>query len=423
MSARRFAGGVLAGSVIALASRTAAAAPNDHPLCQGTPRVVTGTVGYSTLQGAITTNALAFGAASLVERKLLPTTAKFPFVFHYDILNTYSAVRAPLCDEKTGAVKMSAVDLTSTAIGVAGRFGIVTLFLAGSGTLTAAGGKANERIGLLGGGLVGVFLAPAAPFKNRWDTNTGAVLTADLIVGADANVPHVGRVAAGYVASRGLYTNVSQQTVRVFGTAVLRSQLEDSPYLRAGISRLDWLFGSAEKTIGFISPYVRQTRLPASARASTPKDQLLDVGRDAKSQALRTLHLDRLGARDPFDLRASYAIAPTPQLYEISASLHTAGFLPEEYLLTSEAETSGGYEARLTAGAINLPDLYFYGVAGGWKPRVQLDLMAAGATGTSAGTMQRFFLTFGLNASDTLAVFPFAYNAFQVGISWNVVSK
>lgn len=402
-------------------SRDAQAAPNDHPLCQGTPRVVTGTVGYNTLQGAITTNALAFGAASLVERKLLPTTAKFPFAFHYDILNTYSAVRAPLCDEKSGALQMSAVDLTSTAIGIAGRFSIVTLFLAGSGTLTAAGGKANERIGLLGGGLVGVFLAPAAPFKNRWETNAGVVLTADLIVGADANVPKVGRVAAGYVASRGLYTNVSQETVRLFGTAVLRQELADSPYLRAGLSRLDWLLGSAEKTIGYISPYLRQTRLPAAAPSSTPKDQLLDAGRDAKSQALRTLHLDRIGARDPFDLRASYAIAPTPQLYEVSASLHTAGFLPEEYLLQSEVETKGGYEARLTAGAINLPDLYFYGVGGGWKPRVQLDLMAGGSTGGTS--MQRFFLTFGLNASDTLAVFPFAYNAFQLGISWNVVSK
>ena len=42
----------------------------------------------------------------------------------------------------------------------------------------------------------------------------------------------------------------------------------------------------------------------------------------------------------------------------------------------SKVETNGGYEARLTGGAVQLPDLYFYGVAGGWKPRVQLDLMA-----------------------------------------------
>ncbi len=407
-------------AVFALAPRAHA---DDHPLCNTTPPVVRGTVGYQTLQGAITSNALAYGAASLIERKILPATERFPVVFHYDIMATYGAVRAPFCEQKTGgAIKMSKVDLAATAIGVGYRTGPVTLYFAGSGTSTVAGVPVNGRLGYFGAGLLGAAISPIAPIKRRFETNGGWVITSDFIAGANLSNNDVGTVGAGYLASKGFFTNLSERHVRLFASAVLRDSFspEKFPYLNAGISQFDWLLGdSLEKQLGYIAPSFRQTPLQsAPADPTVAADQLGVDG--TRNELLRTLNLERFGRSDTFDFRASYAIAPRPMFYEASVTARSRGFLPERYLLTSKADTGGYYEWRVSAGLVNLPPLYYYGVSGGIKPRLQLDLMSTGRDGPS---LHRFFITFGLNSTDTLAVFPFAYNAFQLGIAWNVVSQ
>jgi len=376
------------------------------------------------LRTAVVSNGLAYGAASVLDRKILPVIQgkglDVDGVFHEDFVSTNKVLRAPMClDEQGRRVAMAKVDLSTSTFGGAFRAGPFTFFLAGSGTTWSAGRKNKERIGLAFGGLVGVVPSLIAPIKRSF---FNGFLTTDLILGTSLQHKSVGAVGVGYLASQGFFTNITEHHVRLFATSLLNDglALDRIPYLNVGISQFDWLLGKdLEKTIGYISPSIRQniflTRPPVNLTGELPGEV---EARSAGTELLRTLNLDRIGAGDFLDARVSYAIEPRPAFYEGSVVLHTRDFLPERYLLQSGRDAAA-MGARLTVGAINMPPLYYYGVPGGVKPRVQVDWM--GVVPMSRSSM-RFYITLGINASDTLAVYPFAYNAFHMGISLSTVS-
>jgi hypothetical protein len=405
-----------------------ASAQLTHPFCtlgnSAQNSLVRGTVGAEMLTKAVQSNSLAFGAASVLDGKILPSLhrkgADVKGVFHEEFVSISNAMRAPYClDEQGRGVAMAKVDISNSTFGGAVSVGPLSFFLAGSGTLWSAGRKNNERVGLAFGGFLGVALSLAAPFKRSFFENT---LTTDLILGTSLKHPSVGAVGVGYLASQGVFTNLTEHHVRLFATSLINDGLAlgKLPYLNVGISQFDWLIGEKiEKTVGYIAPSFRQNvflRSPVDLEGKGKEEPQEDTS-SPKNRLLRTLNLDRYGASDFLDVKLSYAIEPEPTLYEAALVLRTQSFLPERYLLQTVGEEPM-LGARLTAGVINVPPLYYFGVPGGMKPRVQADWMAY-----VPGIGFRFYMTFGINSSDTLSVMPFAYNAFFLGITLNYVSK
>ncbi|MCS6901448.1 MAG: hypothetical protein RMJ98_17545, partial [Myxococcales bacterium] len=310
----------------------------------------------------------------------------------------------------------------NSTVGFAFSKGPFSFFAAGSGTLWSAGRKNHERAGLAFGGFLGWGASLIAPIKRSF---FDGLLTTDLILGASLKHDSVGAVGVGYLASQGFFTNLTEHHVRLFATSLISEGFSPDrfPYLNAGISQFDWLLGKElEKKIGYISPYFRQNiflKSPINFDGKAPESQQGEAPSNpiAKDILLRTLNLDRYGAGDYVDVRLSYAIDPKPQLYEASLVLHTLDFLPERYLLQQAGkDILGG--ARLTLGVINLPELYYYTVPGGMKPRAQIDAMVY-----LPDIGFRFYTTFGVNATETLSVLPFAQNALFMGITLNYIAK
>jgi hypothetical protein len=418
---------LLAG-VFSLLPASTASAQLAHPFCtlgnSAQNSLVRGTVGAEMLTRAVQSNSLAFGAASVLDGKILPSLhmkgAEVKGVFHEEFVSVFNAVRAPYClDEQGRGVAMAKVDIANSTFGGGVSLGPLSFFLAGSGTLWSAGRKNNERAGLAFGGLTGVALSLAAPFKRSFFENT---LTTDLILGTSLKHPSVGAVGVGYLASQGVFTNLTEHHVRLFATSLINDglALDRLPYLNVGISQFDWLIGEkVEKTVGYIAPSFRQNvflRPPVDLEGKG-KEEPAEGDASLRNRLLRTINLDRYGASDFLDVKLSYAIEPEPALYEAALVLRTRSFLPERYLLQTLGKDPM-IGARLTTGVINVPSLYYFGVPGGMKPRVQVDWM-----GYVPDLGFRFYLTFGINSSDTLSVMPFAYNAFFMGITLNYVSR
>jgi hypothetical protein len=130
-----------------------------------------------------------------------------------------------------------------------------------------------------------------------------------------------------------------------------------------------------------------------------------------------TAHLEQWSIARWVDVVSAAQIRPKPDLYELTIGVHSPMFIPEHLVgsKTNKGADTGGYAIRASAGVIKLPAMYYYGVPGGYRFKAALDLgMVMGASSS--------YITFGFNSADTLAVFPYAYNAGQFSISLSFVN-
>ena len=88
---------------------------------------------------------------------------------------------------------------------------------------------------------------------------------------------------------------------------------------------------------------------------------------------------------------------PKPDLYEASLGLRSGG------------QMGGGY---IRGGVVKLPDLWYHGVSGGYKPRFEAGM----AFGPTLPGRHVFEMGVGVNDAELLSVFPYAYNAIQFHI-------
>lgn len=398
--------------------------------CSGEGAPVRGTVGYNLMFGAVNTNARVYGAASLLENHLLPLLEVAPAAATYTVTATPGVLELPVC---TGAgTEMAQVDVSAGAFGAGVKAGPVTFFLSGSSAAhVIANNKANERAAspFLGAGFI---LGAPIGFYQRQFTRDDFSLTFDAIIGATLQSEDVGSVTVAYVGSKGLYTNLSQKHVDAFLGLVYRqatdtvkqgveeksqSLLDDIPYLRSGFSTLDWLVGDAVETVGSTSLYARRLRYEGIAPTSVGRDDLAEV--ETAATNLGTAHLEQYQLAEFIDLRLAGAWEPEPFLHEASLGVALGAALPEHILverLTQDQIDAGEFffGLRASAGVVQMPDTWYYGVEGGYRFRFAVDISMGGF---EDGSYRLFFLSFGMNRAETLALFPYAKDAGFLNIS------
>lgn len=214
---------------------------------------------------------------------------------------------------------------------------------------------------------------------------------------------------AGFIGSvdrRGVYANATAPRVKAFLSAALTEGLLST--LMGGIENFDIrdLAGTEQqpqqkpverKPSAFpsLTAYVRQLKLfapqlnPAVAFAGETLLGQFDF---------RTIHagLGHLGKY--VDVSVAYAVAPKPVLHEAQGSIN---LIPD---------TEG--ILRFGGGVTQLPDLPFYGVSGGLRPSMIVEIGQTTATYEMKYSVR-------LNDAETLTYFPFAQNSFSMFFVFN----
>jgi hypothetical protein len=239
----------------------------------------------------------------------------------------------------------------------------------------------------------------------------------------------VGTINLAYVASKGVYTNVTAAKVHAFVGAVIRTEkdeleqqakeqasalLDQIPYARLGFVTMDWLTHPVEDAIGTTSIYARRLRYPSVPRSSVG---IGDTSAQAASAAFpfTTTHLDQFGIGKLVDLSVAMAWQPEPFLHEASLGVRFGDPLPQDVALAKQEDKLGGgteeaQGVRVMLGVIKSPTRWYYGVDGGYRIRASVEASA----GSGAGV---FSARFGVNTPETLTLYPYAVNAAELYVS------
>lgn len=387
---------------------------------------IRGTVGERTLEAATTRSNQTYGAASLAQDRLayiaegtrrveakedklgveLPSANDKKLFFSglsWHTTATFGALNIPACNRK-GAVVRTPVDLISG--GMSYSIGIVKnlhFFYAAGVGMRVVGYEDGPRGGLAAAPLPLAIYAPVAFIKPRFSTNTGITIDFDYIVGLDVVSGKFGSIAVGYAGSSGFFSNLTEHHARLFAGAVVDKVAEniDSPFLAGGVQSLDWLLGDAAvKALGHTKLFGQrqlQVAPPASDLVQRASEDRPRVGR------FSTINLEETEIAGFIDATLRMTVEPKVDLYEATLGAHSSG-------------VGGHLDLFARAGVVKLPNLWFYGVEGGYKPRIE------GGVGFGRTLPGRHVIetAIGVNDAEVLSVFPYAYNAvqfrFRVGI-------
>lgn len=414
---------------------TGAAAAEAQSICptagykQGEPSaVVRGTVAAGLLESAVVTNAQLYGAAAMAERQVLPLLAfrEGGFV-RYELAGSYGVVHTPVCLDDD--VKMAKADVAGGGFAFAYRTGPLGLYFVGSGGMLSVADDFGARVGGLGYGAGLSLGSPAAFFYRRFDGDGGLqTITLDAIAGAQLATDY-GNFNLAYVASQGLYTNITAAKIHAFVAAVVQPQkeaLEDQakkaanslideiPYLRLGFVTLDWLVGDAVDTIGTTSLFARRLRYPSLPRASVPPAESAKAA-PTTNEPFTTTHWEQFGIGGLFDFSVAGAWEPRPFLHEASISYRIGNPLPQDVVMAKLADKKvstldEAFGMRLTVGVVHTPARWFYGVNGGYRFR-------AGWEASLPVGVGNFSAHVGFNSPETLTLYPYADNVSDFYIS------
>lgn len=380
---------------------------------------VKGTIGYTAAFGAFERVAQAYGAASLLERRVLPLLRDdaTEFAFTLDTTSILSAMQLPVCgDTPNDPLGMGAMDLGTGGFGIGTKFGPLAVFYASNATYRGfRPDNGYNRWGLAFGlPIMGSIVSPVAPFYQRYEGDA-LTLSLDFIAGFEIGNSFISG-SAGYVASQGLYANLTSPLFGIFGSAVLGTSFNSAPVATIGVTDLDWLVGDLRPYIGTTSFYLRRLEYNAAPSGAIPKREL----GDAKTGGFQftTVHVEQYAIAGVLDVMGSVTLAPTKAFYDATVGYHSKGLVPEAQALargSSEQQMDCPLFAyRASAGAVQLPVLYSHGSKGGIVPRAGFELGLYQGCGVSI-----FSAGVALNAADIVSVFPYARNAvsftFKVG--------
>lgn len=390
---------------------------DDYGLLPGTTR-------FEAARQAALTNAQIFGAVGAYTRHISPflSSGKDGALFEVEYHATFDVMRAPgSCKVKLGknldgcnlGTAINPVDLYGSNFAIGYRKGGWAFFYTASFTMPVVIGSPLDRgitsyitiMGpVLGHGMVPIQLISKKLVREAFP---GASL--DAIIGGSYGNEYVS-VAGGYALSQGLFGDVQVPKISAFATALLGDRFTELSTLLAGFRQFDYLApASVTDTTGKTSLFARQLRY-VPPQNLTPDQSALDAGRDGSFNFLSG-HIEQTDIARYIDVSAAYLLKPKPLLHEASVSIHTPKF--RSFQVSKEpSQVDGPLHAALSVGVVTMPDLLDFGVEGGRFFKITAEV----ASGP-------FFATIGRNDARTLAMFPMAYNAFDVWFGLRLIAR
>ena len=287
-------------------------------------------------------------------------------------------------------------DLYSVAGGFAVGYGPISGFVASGATASLLTRSAYLRpfmpIIVPMAGLMLVETSPIgmliAPDGVIWENGAQAVYL-DMIAGVNLDLGLAGGARAGYIASSGFYANYRHPKVGAVASTAVNRDFANLAYLLAGIQG----FEPKDNAItGRTSLFGRKLQPNQGVLAA------VDPSVSGAQNDVWSAHVEQLNIGHRFDIGAAARVAPETELQEAWFGFGSA---------TDEEDMQS--EFRVVAGVWNSPDMWFYGVEGGYKPTVYM----RGSLG-DGGFQTRFKV--GLNDPEILAVYPWAVGSIFVNI-------
>jgi hypothetical protein len=378
------------------------------------------------------TNAQAYGAAATAERDIFPYLVRDgSFVVRF-LSNQMIGATKVLNDcvgqeDECGGSRrgLAPVDLHAGTFAIGYRYESVSLFYAASITGTTIPTSHFVRGGnlLLAGplttfGSIGAPLLPKSLQDSNIDLGDGGLngnLHADYIIGGAFDLGDL-NVRAGYVGSSGFFSNVTEEKLRLFVSSILQEQFSSLAYLRGGLDRLP--LEQLASGLGYSSLFGRkiQYSLPVAGVDGLPDKDL----RHALAVDFWSVHTELLQIGRNFQLGAALAVKPSVFLHDLHGGLvfgEPFELPPDRSDSSSDSHRRSSFDAlfddgpvrrgfSLKAGLVELPRMPFYGVAGGQHLQV-----------SALARYGLFQLAVTRNDPELLALFPFAVDAWNVGLS------
>lgn len=391
--------------------------PGTRNDCEGNAPIA-GTAGYRNARAAITMNSQVFSAATFAERALFPllseaaledTDGRFAVTL-YEQAATFGVTDVPTVETsypfgscpQEYRVAMRPLDLGAGAFGFAGRIGRLGYFYSSSVAFSSTGFGGSYTRAMMSATYmiytpVAVMLAPL-----NWDEDFGvSTISSDFIAGASYNGA-LGSVYAGYVSGRGGYLHLGEDRLGGFASALADRGLDERPaYLSGG-------FKALQSPAGRTALYARKlpfTAPPGYAEQATvnedgdPTTAVLPMEAEPPRVPFRTAHVQQHDLVGRLDLVAAVSWSPEPLLHEGMIGLHSLGF----------GEAAAGWSLR--AGAVSLPDMYYYGVEGGSYLSVRAEVY--GELGDEDGGSTRLEASLLYNDAEQLSLYPYARGALS----------
>ena len=371
------------------------------------PSVIPGTVPYTLGQQAIETNAQAYAAESIV-RDVIGRGGSFGARLN----NIYGVTAVPTVAVCGNGQQFGTLDLdlfsAATTFGVDVPLGSYKLKLFYAGSVTGShfhfpdetqGDRYTTSWGYAGLGYVSAIAAPLAPLISRDDGLQ--TMAGDFIAGASFSLPNhpdLGTLDAGYVYSSGLYTNASSRKLKLFATTMLTDRFLLLALLRAGVDDLPVAGEARSEKTGTTALYGQNRVLKAPGALQDESSQRFQGLRSEKDSGidLSTIHIEQRRIGQFITVSAAIAIRPTVFLHEGALGID----VPFE---AAFGESLGDRSAiRGVIGVTEMPALPWYAEEGGRQLYVDLSLMD--------------FIYVRRNAPSTLAIFPYAQEAWEFSL-------
>jgi hypothetical protein len=370
---------------------------------------VQGSAGEAVTQQALQGFSRLYGATGAAEREVLPTLRlgkpdDFVFLAHMRWTSVFGAARYLLVPEQAGnsdcaPLMRSDYDLHAGTFGMAFRKGPVSVFYLTSTIVGTQGGLGRVAMPMFAWIPPGYYWF-AAPFIGPWEyENRGLSISGDFIAGAQVGVLDT-NLALGYIGTKGLYTNLSQEKIRLFATAALAREFRELAYLKGGLDRL--------KTIqeGLTSVYARKVVFSPPPIPTADGFELPDVD----GTPLWTAHLEHANIAKLVSVKSALAVSPGVFLHDLRASVHTDEFYSDPVHTETSHREDGA--AAFTLGTVRIPENQAVGQAGKQLLSVQGELRYFGE-GEGVGDLG-FQLAF--NDPEILTRFPSASNVFSLSL-------
>lgn len=236
-----------------------------------------------------------------------------------------------------------------------------------------------------------------APAVGSWNVNEkGVSISGDYIAGGQVDILGT-NIAVGYIGSSGLYSNITQEKLRLFASAAIAREFSELAYLTAGIDRIrairEMLTTAYARKVVFSPP-------PQFSAGSfvTPTTQGIDFW---------TGHLEQLDIAKLVDIKAALAVQPNVFLHDLRLGFHTG-----EYHVDPNGKRPGrdGGGASIEVGTVKIPENQAIGQPGKQLFSAKGIIKMFPKTGL-AGDLG---LSLAFNDPEVITRFPAAHNVFSL---------
>lgn len=261
--------------------------------------------------------------------------------------------------------------------------------------------------------LAGMLMTPlahlgvaAAPLLTGSTQVIGGQTSADIVsylyggfFDAGPVVLYAGLVGTG--RGSGLYTNISQNRLKLLAETVLSEQFSELSYLKIGMNQFSEFRRLLSGELPKEEPS-RRKREEEGKKSLTSfygrKVQFAIPRRGADAVPLEpgrldfwSIHAEQANLGGLFDVALAAGVSPSPVLHEARVGIHTPGF-------HSQKEAGIG----VSLGAVQLPALYMLAQQPGLRMALRIE----------ARLGEVFRIALYRNEPETLSVFPYAYDAW-----------